>query len=211
MSLLKRGSTGYANAGFEPYSEALAPQLLDAAKVDHAPYAVVNYHSKLASKCPLFASEDVGFVTAHRFFEGPFDVLDMLRFCEEHSTEEAFREMVIMDAAHAHVNRHAGNYDFLVDSAMGEVSRMAPLFDHNMACLLMMMEGDDFDKYLSMIGSKIGATFVGAARALLTSDIRAKLMVLKDFEYTDSGLSYPKWKLDAVNRLKSCVVKDILE
>lgn len=32
ISLLKRGSTGYANAGFEPYSEKLASDLLDAAK-----------------------------------------------------------------------------------------------------------------------------------------------------------------------------------
>ena len=31
--LLKRGSTGYANAGFEPYSEKLASDLLDAAKI----------------------------------------------------------------------------------------------------------------------------------------------------------------------------------
>ncbi len=211
VSLLKRGSTGYANAGFEPYSEALASQLLDAARIDHVPYEVVNYHGKLASKCPLFTSEDVGFVAAHRFFEGPFDVPDMLRFCEEHGAEEAFREMVVADAVMANVDRHAGNYGFLVDNATGEVLRMAPLFDHNMACLPMMMEGDDFDKYLSMIGPKIGDDFVRMARVLLTSNIRAKLVALKDFEYTDPGLGYPKWKLDAANRLKSRMVKDILE
>ena len=88
---------------------------------------------------------------------------------------------------------------------------MAPLFDHNMACLPMMMEGDDFDKYLSIIGPKIGDDFIRMARVLLTSDIRAKLVTLKDFEYTDPGLGYPKWKFDAVNRLKSRMVKDILE
>ena len=64
---------------------------------------------------------------------------------------------------------------------------MAPLFDQNMACLPMMMEHDDFDEYLSMIGPKIGASFVSIARALITSDIRAKLVALKDFEYTDDN------------------------
>lgn len=210
ISLLKRGSIGYANAGFEPYSEALASQLLDAASVDHVPYAVVNYHGKLASKCPLFTTEEVGFVAAHRFFDGPFDVPDMLAFCEKHGTEETFREMVVMDAVMANVDRHTGNYGFLVDNATGAVLRMAPLFDHNMACLPMMMEGDDFDEYLSMIGPKIGATFVGIARALLTSKIRAKLVALKDFEYTDPGLGYPQWKLDAANCLKTRMVEDIL-
>lgn len=210
ISLLKRGSTGYANAGFEPYSEVLASDLLDAAGIDHVPYTIENYRGKLASKCPLFTSEEVGFVSAHRFFEGPFDVEDMLAFCNAHGAEESFREMVVMDALMANVDRHAGNYGFLVDNATGEVLRMAPLFDQNMACLPMMMEHDDFDTYLSMIGPKIGASFTTIARELITSDIRAKLVTLKDFEYTDPGFDYPAWKLDAAQRCKDRMIADIL-
>ena len=87
---------------------------------------------------------------------------------------------------------------------------MAPLFDQNMACLPMMMEHDDFDEYVSMIGPKIGGDFVVAARALLTPDIRTKLVALKDFEYTDPGLGYPACKLAAVNHLKDKMIADIL-
>lgn len=208
--LLKRGSSGYVNAGFEPYSEALASDLFDAAGVYHVPYTLGNYHGKLVSKCPLFTSEDVGFVSAHRFFDGPFDVEDMLAFCEAHGGEDSFREMVVMDAVMANVDRHAGNYGFLVDNATGEILRMAPLFDQNMACLPTMMKHDDLDACLSMIGPKIGASFVSIARALLTSDIRSKLVALKDFEYTDPGYGYPAWKLDAVNRCKNRMIADIL-
>lgn len=210
ISLLKRGSTGYANAGFEPYSELLAADLLTAAGVDHVPYHVVRFRGQLASKCPLFTSEEVGFVSAHRFFEGPFSVSSMLAFAAEHGAEEAFREMVVMDAVMANVDRHAGNYGFLVDNATGTVLRMAPLFDHNMACLPMMMETDDFDEYLSMIGPKIGDDFVGIARDMLTSSIRAKLVTLRDFTFTDPGFGYPQWRLDALNRLKERQVNAIL-
>ncbi|MBQ3106108.1 MAG: hypothetical protein IJC51_01340 [Eggerthellaceae bacterium] len=174
------------------------------------PYEIVKYHGKLASKCPLFTSEDVGFVSAHRFFVHRFDIDDMLEFSAKHGAEDAFREMVVMDAVMANVDRHAGNYGFLVDNDTGEVLRMAPLFDHNMACLPMMMAQDDFDEYVSMIGPKIGNDFIAVARALLTPAIRAKLIDLKDFEYTDPGLDYPAWKLDAVNRLKDHMVKAIL-
>ena len=111
--------------------------------------------------------------------------------------------MIVMDAVMANVDRHAGNYGFLVDNDSGEILRMAPLFDHNMACLPMMMIQDDFEEYLSMIGPKIGTDFIAIARAIMTSDIRAKLIELKDFEYTDPGYDYPQWKLDAVNRLKT--------
>ena len=208
--LLKRGSEGYANAGFEPYSEALASSLLEAAKIDHVPYTIVRFHKKLASKCPLFTSEKTGYVSAHRFFDGPFGVRDMLEFCAQHNAEESFREMVVMDAVMANVDRHSGNYGFLVDNATGDILGMAPLFDHNMACLPMMMESDDFDEYLRMIGPKIGTDFVAIARALITPSIRAKLIALKDFVYEDPGLGYPHWKLDAVNRLKDRQISAIL-
>lgn len=210
ISLLKRGSSGYANAGFEPYSEKLASDILDAAHINHVPYEIVTFHKKLASKCPLFTSEEFGFVSAHRFFEGVFGTRDMLEFTAEHNAEEAFREMVVMDAVFANVDRHAGNYGFLVDNATGEIAGMAPLFDHNMTCLPMMMEQDDFDTYLSMIGPKIGNDFVVMARELITPAIRAKLIALKDFEYTDPGLDFPQWKLDAVNRLKDVQIDAIL-
>ena len=87
---------------------------------------------------------------------------------------------------------------------------MAPLFDQNMACLPMMMEHDDFDEYVSMIGPKIGDDFARMARELITSDIRTKLVTLKDFEYTDPGFDYPAWKLDAVQRCKDRMIADIL-
>lgn len=210
ISLLKRGSEGFANAGFEPYSEKLASDLLAAAGVDHVPYTLVNFHKALASKCPIFTSESVGFVAAHRFFNKPMETEEMLAFAAEHGAEDAFREMVVMDGVMANVDRHPGNYGFLVDNDTGEILRMAPLFDQNMACLPLMMELDDFDEYLATLGPRIGTDFVEVAKALLTADIRAKLIALKDFEYTDPGFGYPSWKLDVVNRLKNRQIDRIL-
>ncbi len=211
ISLLKRGSSGFANAGFETYSEVLASDLLQAAKIDHVPYSLVKFHGKLACKCPIFTSEEHGFVSAHRFFNRNFDIDDMLAFSAEHGAEESFREMIVMDAVMANVDRHAGNYGFLVDNATGEVVRMAPLFDHNMACLPMMMGQDDFEEYVGMLGSKIGGDFIAIARAVMTPAIRAKLIALADFEYEDPGFGYPQWKIDAVNRLKARQVAKLLE
>lgn len=211
ISLLKRGSTDFANAGYEPYSEVLASDLLDAAKVDHVPYSLMRFHKKLACKCPLFTSEKEGFIPAYRFFEKPFGVSDMLEFSAAHGSEERFREMIVMDAVMANIDRHSGNYGFMVDNATGEILRMAPLFDHNMACLPMMMEGDNFEEYVNAIGPKIGTDFIAIARAVMTPAIRAKLVELRDFEYTDPGFDYPKWKLDAVNRLKNRQIAKLLE
>ena len=210
ISLFKRGSEGYANAGFESYSEKLASDFLDAAKVKHVPYTLLKFHDKLTCKCPLFTSENAGFVSMHRFFEGNFDVDDVLEFCAEHNSEERFREMVVFDSVMANVDRHAGNYGFLVDNDTGEILELAPLFDHNMTCLPYMMKTDDLDDYLKKIGPKIGSDFISIAKELLTSSIRAKLIELKDFEYKDPGFDYPKWKLDNINKLKELQIQAIL-
>jgi hypothetical protein len=87
---------------------------------------------------------------------------------------------------------------------------MAPLFDHNMACLPMMMEQDNFEESVNVIGPKIGTDFVAIARAVMTPAIRAKLLELKDFEYTDPGFDYPKWKLEAANKLKNRQIEKLL-
>lgn len=210
ISLLKRGSAGRANAGFEPYSEKLASDLLDAAKVNHVPYELVNYHEKLASKCPLFTNEEIGFVAAQRFFETSFGIKDMIDLSRKHGVEERFREMVVMDAVMANIDRHAGNYGFLVNNTNGSILDFAPLFDHNMACLPMMMTHDDFDEYVSKIGPKIGNDFTAVAKAMITSDIKAKLISLKDYEYLDPGFDYPRWKLDTANKFKSKQIDSIL-
>ena len=208
--LLKRGSSGYANAGFEPYSEKLCTDILKAAAISHVPYTLCNYHGKLASDCPLFTSEDLGFVPAVRMFDRGFDVYDVLSFLADHGGDELFREMLVMDAVCVNVDRHAGNYGFLVRNDTGEVVGMAPLFDQNMALLPYLMEHDDVDEYLSHQGPKIGGDFVVVARAMLTSDMRAKLVTLKDFEYEDPGFGYPAWKLEVANRLKNQMIEAIL-
>ena len=208
--LIKRGSSGYANAGFEPYSEKLCSDILLAAGVDHVPYTLRTYHHKLASDCPLFTSEQVGFVPAIRLFKRGFGINDVLTFAVSHGGDELFREMVVMDAVCANVDRHAGNYGFLVSNETGEVLRMAPLFDQNMALLPYLMEHDDLTDYLAHQGPKIGGNFIAVAKALLTSSIRAKLIALKDFEYEDPGFGFPQWKLDVANKLKRDQIDAIL-
>ncbi|MDO4798565.1 MAG: hypothetical protein Q4A01_11180 [Coriobacteriales bacterium] len=178
--------------------------------MDHVPYTLHNYHGKLASDCPLFTTEELEFVPAVRMFNRGFDVYDVLSFLADHGGDGPFREMLVMDAVCVNVDRHAGNYGFLVKNDTGEIVGMAPLFYHNMALLPYLMEGDDLDEYLSHQGPKIGGDFVVVARAMLTSDMRAKLVRLKDFTYEDPGFGYPTWKLEVANHIKDQMIHDIL-
>ena len=95
ISLLKRGSIGYANASFEPCSEKLASDLIEADKIDRVPYEIVRFDGRSASECPIFASEGIRSVPPHRFFDGPSTTEDMSAFCAEHGVEESFRETLV--------------------------------------------------------------------------------------------------------------------
>ncbi len=68
---------------------------------------------------------------------------------------------------------------------------------------------DDVSLYRNFFDDTIAR--IAIARAVMTPDIKAKLIELKDFEYTDPGFDYPRWKLDAVNRLKDRQIKLLLE
>ena len=208
--LLKRGSSGFANSGFEPYSEKLCSDIFDAASVEHVPYTLRNYHGKLASDCALFTSEEIGFVPAIRMFDRMPDAYGMLSFLAAHGGEESFRDMLVMDAVCVNVDRHAGNYGFLVRNDTGEILGMAPLFDQNLALLPYLMEDDDLDEYLSFQKPKIGGDFTVVAKAMLTGDMRSRLVALKDFSFEDPGYGYPVWKLEIVRRLKDQMIEGIL-
>lgn len=210
ISLLKRGSEGARNAGMEPYSEALCSQLGDALGCDHVPYRVMRYHDKLASSCPIFTDENTGFVNMAAYTEERPTVSAMLELCASLGCEEDFRRMLIFDALTANVDRHAGNYGFLVDNETGEVQKLAPMFDHNLALLPYLTEEQDMEKYLSEQGPKLGGDFVETARAVLTPALRADLINLKSFDYQDPGEGFPVWKLQRDNELKDRQLKAIL-
>lgn len=142
--------------------------------------------------------------------KGRLRTKDVLDYVAAHGGDEPFREMVVMDAVFVNVDRHAGNYGFIVNNETGEVQGMAPLFDQNMALLPYLMEHDDLADYLSHQGPKIGRSFVDMARALITPAIRSKLIGLKDFEYEDPGFGFPRWKLDVANKLKHDQIAAIL-
>ena len=208
--LLKRGSEGFSNAGMEPFSEVFAHQLLQAAGTEHVSYETVSYHGKLASRCPIFTSEEKGFVNAAAYYGHQPSIRENLELAEKLGCEERFREMLVYDAVMLNVDRHAGNYGFLVENETGRLLSLAPAFDHNQAFLPYMMPGDDIDALITEQQPRIGEDFVVTAKAVMTGRIRSRLIALKDFSFTDPGEGCPKWRTELANQIKNRMIERIL-
>lgn len=212
--LIKRGTEGAYNAGNEPYSEVLASQLATAFNVDHVAYELVDYHNKLSSKCRLFTDENTGFISMNSYAvekgRETIEIEDVVNFCKPYEIQEDFFRMIVFDALIFNVDRHLGNYGFLVNNDTGSIIKFAPLFDHNLSLLPYLTEEDDIEGYLSGLSPRIGTDFIETAKLIITKSIRADLINLNGFKFKNPGYDYPDWKLNLLNGLLERNIRQIL-
>ena len=105
--------------GFEPFAEYYAAQVAEAMKLPHVDYGLAQFKYRLCSTCPLFTSDKVGYLAARSVLRKE-DVLNDPRFAD----------IFFFDAVVFNTDRHTGNFGFLVDNDVNEISGVAPIFDN---------------------------------------------------------------------------------
>ena len=185
ISLYKKGSEGFANSGFEPYSEFYSSQISALLCRSSIHYDLQMFKGSLVSACSMFTTE----LDANRHYtmQDIFAFIDTLGFADD------FRNMIILDAVILNTDRHLGNFGFIVDNDTFRIKRFAPVFDHNMALLARAMDNSlDADvEYCRSLGHKIGSDFIPTARALLNPRTKDILRSLCDFKF----LAHEKFNL----------------
>ena len=186
--LYKKGSEGFANSGFEPYSEFYSSQISALLCRSSISYDLQMFKGCLVSSCRMFTTENEGFVPAYKYLDANkhYTMQDIFTFIDKLGFANNFRDMIILDAVILNTDRHLGNFGFIVDNDTFRIKRFAPVFDHNMALLARAMDNSleaDADYYRSL-GHKIGSDFITAARALLYPRIRGILRSLCYFTFT---------------------------
>ena len=204
IKLVKRGSFGAANAGLEPYSEFYTSQILDALGLKHVVYGLTSKHNKLASKCNLFTSEDYGLIPYSALSKNG-NIGQIVNFYKEKGLYNEIASMFIADSIIFNEDRHLGNFGFIVDNRNGKIVDTAPLYDHNMSLLCYAMV-DDFKnirKYISDNdkGPRLGGDFIDVAKALMTPEMRHKLINIHGIELKKHPrYNLPDWRVDALSK-----------
>lgn len=210
--LLKSGSDTHA---IEPYSDFLASQLAKIICRDTVPYELSAWHGKTVSTCPLFTSEQVGYVPAVRLLDERKhnQVAYLLDYFARYDEEDAFRRMIVLDALLLNEDRHAGNYGFMVDNESQKILRMAPVFDHNRS-LLYGFHGQPGEEkeYIKLQIPRIGAEFNTTAHSVLTPEIRMDLENLRGFSFQqDVKFPMDKGRLDMLSCMVNKQITNILD
>ena len=215
IKLYKKGSSGFANAGFEPYSEYYSSQISKLICRSALSYNLNYFKKYLVSSCSIFTDENNGFMPMYRYFDNSrsYRYVEILSFLDKYGLADDFRDMIVLDAIILNTDRHFGNFGFIVDNDTFKIKSFAPVFDHNMALLARGMNNtlEDDANYVKSLGHKIGSDFITVAKNMLTNQTRKKLHELQDFTFTPhKSYNLPKKRLKFLSNLVRSQSREIL-
>lgn len=187
--LYKGGTTGAANAGFEPYSEFYASDVAKAFGVESIPYGLHRWKGELCSSCELFTSIERSFVpVANVVREGGFAAVVEFYKALGPAYVQALSDMVAFDALICNTDRHLNNFGFLVDSRSNEYVAPAPLFDHGNSLFYQgygddWLDDDHLDQYASALQPCAYDDFFDVAKVLMTRQTRTRVRGMLSFGF----------------------------
>lgn len=203
--LVKKPSKTY---GTEIFSEVMASELAEYFCPFSVPYRLTKYHGKHVSICPIFTSEEIGFIPAYKFIPSNINISKLLDIYNRYGAEEEFRRMLVFDALILNEDRHSGNYGFLFENDTGRILGMNPVFDHNRSLLFDLKEYD-----MRAIRDKLprlGGDFNILANKLLTPEIRLDLINLQGFRFQNRD-GIPESRLEMDEKLINKQIRNILD
>ncbi|MDR1644115.1 MAG: hypothetical protein LBT59_30830 [Clostridiales bacterium] len=138
--LCKGGTSGYSNAGLEPFAEALAYLIAKRIGVNAIPYCLELRNERPASISSLFTTKEQGLLAASRYFR--FKLPGITRVSLSMAIENLkndfgdispFYEMCFLDFLIENYDRHLNNWGFLIENSTQKIIGFAPVWDNGMA------------------------------------------------------------------------------
>lgn len=205
--LYKGGTVGFANSGFEPYSEYYAADVAQVLGVDAVDYGIHRWKGILCSSCELFTSKALSFVPAGNVVgEGGWQAV-LSEYGEMgDGFAEALSDMLAFDALVCNTDRHLNNFGFLADNATNRIVAPAPLFDHGNS-LFYQAFGDDWESdealaaYAESQRPCLYDDFFEEAACIMTVRTRGKVRKALDFSFERKSVKgFPRKRLEMVER-----------
>lgn len=159
--LTKGGTSGYANAGGEPYSEVIASIIAKKLNINAISYVIDKRNKKVVSISKLFTSKQFGLITMNEYLKYKFNGARGILFdsCKKVTFEaldslEPLYDMCFFDWLIKNDDRHLNNWGFLVNNETRKIEGFAPIWDNGMSLLWSSMEYDfpnvyDYNNYFA--------------------------------------------------------------
>jgi hypothetical protein len=203
--LYKGGTSGYANAGLEPYSEFYASQIANEMELNCVDYDLEEWEGKIASTCKLFTDIGISFVSIGRIVTAG-GLPAILRYHDDHGQKfsDSIRDMLMFDALVYNTDRHYGNFGVLRVNSTGQIIGPAPIFDNGASLFCYGMEDDikNLDEYATSLDPAFEFMLGDAlVNEIFSQRQIAKLRRMLGFEYRrHPSINLPEWRLKAIEK-----------
>lgn len=212
--LLKNGGQKYNDvSGNYSYSEVLASLIASGLNISNSNYIKYNLVENKADKtslssCKLFTNEVYGYIPIGQTkFDEKCSIQELLEiFKNDQKSSAKILEMILFDALIVNIDRHTGNFGFIVENETQRILSLAPIFDNNLAFAPNMsiqgMSRDEIVKQLAKLKPKLNlyqdykGTFIEQAKFVLKCDnsFRERVMILlnrlNDNNWLEANLRY---------------------
>jgi hypothetical protein len=197
IKLYKGGTADASNTGNEPYSEYYATQIAEILGANAIEYNISRWKGELCSTCELFTSKDYSYLPVGRLVKsGGFEGVKECYKNLGKKYVKALNDMIIFDAIICNVDRHFGNFGFIVENESNRIVAPAPLFDHgnslfNMAGRDDLESAEKLNAYAETLLPCVYDDFIATAKEVLTPEHREGLRKLLDFKFK----KHPRYNL----------------
>ena len=186
---LYKGSTPrYANGGLEALSEVYASQIAAAMGLAHVEYKLTTFHDQLVSACPLFTSEQIGYMPISGLLDEAISRDELMLYDKQCDIASLygimpFSDMMVFDALIHNTDRHFNNFGVLIDNKSNRILGPAPLFDHGNSLFYNITDDEYSDLNAIKDISFWGLSFDTLAKLYLHDSHRSMLTTLLDFTF----------------------------
>lgn len=145
VKLYKASSQPFANGGKEAYGEYYTAQIAKILGLECISYDLEEFRGEIVSVCPLFTSEDVGFLPMYSALSKEARELkkfELLSAIQSIYGKEALADLMLFDALIYNTDRHLGNFGMLFDNEDNAFIKPAPIFDNGLCIFNFLMESD---------------------------------------------------------------------
>ncbi|MCM1507476.1 MAG: XRE family transcriptional regulator [Ruminococcus flavefaciens] len=217
IKLYKGGTSGASNTGNEPYSEFYAAQIAEILGINAICYGLSKWQGELCSTCELFTSKDYSFMPVGRLVtKGGMKAVREYYVSLGEEFVSALDDMLVLDAVICNVDRHFGNFGFLVDNRTNKIAAPAPLFDHgnslfNLAGRDALSSGNALYEYAETLVLCVYDDFIGMAKNVLSNRHREGLCRLLNFRFKrHSRYNLDKKRIDLIENQIHKRAKELL-
>jgi len=140
IRLVKGGTSGYSNAGYEPYREVASHIIANRLGIATIPYHLEYVSGKIASVSKLFTSKETGLMTGSEYLDYKYPNIkakalsDLFAAMRQDGIDLApFYKMCFFDYIIENFDRHLNNWGFRVDNQTQRILGFAPIWDNGMS------------------------------------------------------------------------------